>query len=65
MRQDRYDRFIQVMPMDELCKMAYKLVDMEITNAEYYEMLQSVGGKIDVAMITKEKGFCWVKANHN
>ena len=62
-RQDRYDRFIQNMPMEELCKMAHKLIDMEITNAEYFEMVQSVGGKIDVAMITKESGFSWVSTN--
>ncbi len=62
-RQNRYDRFIQNMPMEELCKMAHKLIDMEITNAEYYEMIQSVGGKIDVAMITKENGFEWVEVS--
>lgn len=58
-RKMTYERFIQGMPIEELCKMAYKLIDFEVTNSEYTKMIQSVGGDIKIVYITKENGVSW------
>ena len=46
----------------DLAKLAEKFVDLESTiQYVHYGLGASVGGKIDVASITKEDGLVWVK----
>ena len=48
------------MPMKELADFARTLVSIEAEICHWLQSVRSVGGDIDVAMITKEAGFEWV-----
>jgi hypothetical protein len=60
-RQSQFDRIIIHLPQKELCELAGKLVELESTASQFANPgLPSVGGDIDIAVITKEEGFRWV-----
>ncbi len=46
---------------EELSEFAYSLVDLSSKDHQFSEKIETVGGPIDVAVLTKNEGFIWVK----
>lgn len=55
---------VGVLPKDELAKMAESLVNITSFKRKVTLSVESVGGPIDVAVISKGDGFVWVKRKH-
>jgi len=57
---------IRVLPIDELASMAESLVNLTSFRRQVAmdEFSQTVGGPIDVAVISKGDGFVWIKRKH-
>lgn len=56
---------INVLPKDELALMAESLVDItSLKRKASINELETVGGAIDVAVISKGDGFIWIKRKH-
>lgn len=54
-------RVIGSLPIDELASLAETLVMLESLKEKVTQPSESVGGPIDVAIITKHEGFVWAK----
>jgi len=52
------------LPMDQLGELAENLVMLESLKERVTHRTQSVGGPIDVAIITKGEGLVWIKRKH-
>jgi hypothetical protein len=48
----------------ELGEVAYSLVELTSRERRYSNDLETVGGPIDVAILTKNEGFIWVRRKH-
>lgn len=57
-------RMVTVLPKDELAAMAEALVNLTAFKRRITESMETVGGPIDVAVISKGDGFIWVKRKH-
>lgn len=57
-------RMVTVLPKDELAAMAEALVNLTAFKRRITESRETVGGPIDVAVISKGDGFVWVKRKH-
>lgn len=55
---------IEVLPKDELSNMAEALVNLTAFKRRMSNSLETVGGPIDVAVISKGDGLVWVKRKH-
>ena len=55
---------VTVLPKDELVAMAEALVNLTAFKRRITESRETVGGPIDVAVISKGDGFIWVKRKH-
>jgi hypothetical protein len=55
---------IQFMPKPELAKMAEALIDLTSMKRKVSTGVETVGGPVDVAVISKSEGFVWVKRKH-
>lgn len=55
---------VRVLPKDELAAMAESLVNLTAFKRRMTDELETVGGPIDVAVISKGDGFVWVKRKH-
>ena len=55
---------VSALPKDELASMAESLVNLTKFKRRGSTQKESVGGPIDVAVITKGDGFVWVKRKH-
>lgn len=55
---------VRVLPKDELASMAEALVNLTAFKRRMTDELETVGGPIDVAVISKGDGFVWVKRKH-
>lgn len=74
--KERLDRFqtsyntnpilqmVEVLPKDELAAMAETLVNLTAFKRKISREVETVGGPIDVAVISKGDGFIWVKRKH-
>ncbi len=63
-RIDRRQEFRAValgIPMKELADFARTLISIEAEICLWLRPIRSVGGVIDVATITKEEGFVWLR----
>ena len=67
----KYDNFssevidaVKHMPKAELAHMAEALVNITSTKRRYSAEKETVGGPIDVAVISKGDGFIWIKRKH-
>lgn len=67
-RQRRYWEpvvgIVSTLPKDELASMAEALVNLTKFRRRVTNVPETVGGPIDVAVITKGDGFVWVKRKH-
>lgn len=57
-------RMVTVLPKDELAAMAEALVNLTAFKRRITESMETVGGPIDVAVISKGDGLIWVKRKH-
>lgn len=55
---------VEFMPKPELAKMAEALIDLTSIKRKVSQGLETVGGPVDVAVISKNDGFVWVKRKH-
>lgn len=57
-------KVITVLPKDELAEMAESLVNITSFKRRVSMDSETVGGPIDVAVISKGDGFIWIKKKH-
>jgi len=62
-RQDLLD-IVYFMSKKELADIAYALVELTSQKRRFSTEEQSVGGPIDVAILTKSEGLVWIKRKH-
>lgn len=55
---------VGALPLDELASMAESLVNLTSFKRKVTMVQESVGGPIDVAVISKGDGFIWIKRKH-
>lgn len=55
---------VQVLPKNELAAMAESLVNLTAFKRRMTDSLETVGGPVDVAVISKGDGLVWVKRKH-
>jgi hypothetical protein len=55
---------VEALPKDELAAMAESLVNLTKFKRRVSSQQETVGGPIDVAVITKGDGFVWIKRKH-
>lgn len=55
---------VEFMPKPELAKMAEALVNLTSIKRRVSRGMETVGGPIDVALISQSEGFVWVKRKH-
>jgi hypothetical protein len=55
---------VEVLPKDELGRMAESLVELTCLKRKMSLNIETVGGPIDVAVISKGEGFIWIKRKH-
>lgn len=58
------ESMIEFMPKPELAKMAEALIDLTSIKRKVTQGMETVGGPVDVAVISKNDGFVWVKRKH-
>lgn len=67
-RQQRYwgpvIQIVSTLPKDELAAMAENLVNLTKFRRRVTAVHETVGGPIDIAIITKGDGFIWIKRKH-
>ncbi len=70
-REHRRDRFsmpvvqmVASLPKDELASMAEALVNLTSFKRHVSDQKETVGGPIDVAVISKGDGLIWIKRKH-
>lgn len=55
---------VSILPKDELANLAESLLTLTTLHRRVSRELETVGGPIDVAVISKGDGFIWVKRKH-
>ncbi|MFV9630695.1 MAG: hypothetical protein ACNYWM_06465 [Methanosarcinales archaeon] len=55
---------VSMLPKDELAAMAEALVNLTFFKRKVSMETETVGGPIDVAVISKGDGFIWIKKKH-
>lgn len=55
---------VKILPKEELSEMAETLIHITSFKRKSSDALETVGGPIDVALITKGDGFVWIKRKH-
>lgn len=58
------ENMVEFMPKPELARMAEALIDLTSIKRKVSQELETVGGPVDVAVISKNDGFVWVKRKH-
>ena len=61
---DRVMEMVASLPKDELGAMAESLVNLTKFKRRVTKEEETVGGPIDVAVITKGDGFVWIRRKH-
>lgn len=57
-------RIIDVLSKSELAELAETLINMESLKKRITQPIESVGGPVDVAVISKAEGVIWIKRKH-
>ncbi|MNT70637.1 hypothetical protein D3C72_2090470 [compost metagenome] len=55
---------IRFMPNQELATLAASLIDLTSLKRRVSRERETVGGDVDVAVISKSEGFVWIKRKH-
>lgn len=62
--REEIEDMVEFMPKPELAKMAEALVNLTSIKRRVSRGVETVGGPIDVAVISESEGFVWVKRKH-
>jgi hypothetical protein len=62
--REEFSDMVRLMPKQELAALSESLVHTTSLKRKFSAAAESVGGPIDVAMITRAEGFVWVKRKH-
>lgn len=62
--QSEIEDMVEFMPKPELAKMAEALVNLTSIKRRVSRAMETVGGPIDVAVISQSEGFVWIKRKH-
>ncbi|OAM83492.1 hypothetical protein A3840_01025 [Devosia elaeis] len=57
-------RVLGVLPVDEMAELAETLINLQSLKEKVTKPSETVGGPIDVAVITKGEGMVWLKRKH-
>ena len=57
-------RVLAVLPVDEMANFAETLINLQSLKEKVTKNSETVGGPVDVAIITKNEGLLWVKRKH-
>jgi hypothetical protein len=57
-------RVLGVLPVDEMSELAETLINLQSLKEKVTKKSETVGGPVDVAIITKNEGFIWSKRKH-
>ena len=57
-------RVLSVLPVDEMAELAETLINLQALKEKVTKSSETVGGPVDVAIITKNEGLVWVKRKH-
>lgn len=57
-------RVLSVLPVDEMAELAETLINLQALKEKVTKSSETVGGPVDVAIITKTEGLVWVKRKH-
>lgn len=57
-------RVLGVLPIDEMAELAEMLINLQSVKEKVTKPSETVGGPIDVAVITKSEGLIWIKRKH-
>lgn len=57
-------RVLGVLPVDEMAELAETLINLQALKEKVTKSSETVGGPVDVAIITKNEGLVWVKRKH-
>ena len=57
-------RVLGALPVDEMAELAETLINLQSLKEKVTKPSQTVGGPIDVAVITKSEGLVWIKRKH-
>jgi len=57
-------RVLGVLPVDEMAELAETLINLQALKEKVTKSSETVGGPVDVAIITKAEGLVWVKRKH-
>lgn len=57
-------RVLAVLPVDEMADLAETLINLQSLKEKVTKNSETVGGPVDVAIITKNEGLIWVKRKH-
>ena len=63
-RKDKIIQEIEILPLDELAQVASTLVSLNSFQQRLSPGRETVGGPIDVAVISKGDGFIWIERKH-
>ncbi len=55
---------VKYLSKKDLGEVAFLLVEMTSRKRRYSNQLETVGGPVDVAILTRHEGFMWVRRNH-
>jgi hypothetical protein len=53
-----------VLPVDEMAGLAETLINLQSLKEKVTKPSETVGGPVDVAVITKSEGLVWIKRKH-
>lgn len=57
-------RVLGALPVDEMAELAETLITLQSLKEKVTQPSESVGGPVDVAVITKNEGMVWIKRKH-
>lgn len=57
-------KVLGVLPVDEMAELAETLINLQALKEKVTKSTETVGGPVDVAIITKSEGLVWVKRKH-
>jgi len=58
------DNMVAFMPKSEISKMAEALIELTSIKHRISKGMETVGGPVDVAVISRSEGFVWIKRKH-
>jgi hypothetical protein len=57
-------RVVGMLPIEEMARLAETLVELESLKEKVTRPMESIGGPVDVAAVSKHDGFIWIKRKH-